>query len=107
MPSTMTTTYRKTKDGKWVAFGPVSVVRAGCSVLVTKKDGTDKYEYITRTGKPFEVNGQQMVYGYIGENARGRQDSRGAGWGVPSRANPSGWCTGRDDCMCFDCGGDM
>jgi hypothetical protein len=61
----MAITYRKTKDGQWVAFGPASEIQANTIVTVTKRDGTTKREMIASVGKPFTANGQQMVYGYI------------------------------------------
>lgn len=56
--------YRKTKNGKWAVMGPANVVTAGATVTVTKRDGTTKTERIGTVGKPFTVDGQQMVYGY-------------------------------------------
>ncbi len=63
--TTTATHYRKTKDGRWVVCGPVSVVRAGAAVTVTTKAGAHKVETIKSIGKPFDG----MVYGYIDEPA--------------------------------------
>jgi hypothetical protein len=57
-------TYRKTRDEKWVAFGPVSEVRVG-NVVVTKRDGASKTETVVSLGKPFLADGRQCVYGYL------------------------------------------
>jgi hypothetical protein len=57
--------YRKTRAGEWVAMGPPELVHAGADVTVTKKDGTTKNEFVLRVGKPFEVDGVEMVYGFI------------------------------------------
>ena len=59
-------TYRKTGKGEWVAYGPASIITAGATVTVTKRDGSTKAEYIASTGRPFTADGRQMVYGYIG-----------------------------------------
>lgn len=56
-----TCTYRKTKAGEWVVMGPVSVVKPGAVVTVTKKDGTSKTERIESVGKAFDG----MRYGYL------------------------------------------
>ena len=58
--------YRKTSKGQWVAFGPASAIKAGATVTVTKASGEAKTELIESVGRPFAVNGRQMVYGYIG-----------------------------------------
>jgi len=62
----MDITYRKTRNGQWVAYGPADAITAGTVVTVTKKNGETKEEYIESVGRPFEVNGVKMVYGYIG-----------------------------------------
>lgn len=59
-------TYRKTRDGQWVAYGPASEIKPDTTVTVTKKNGETKEEYIESVGKPFTVDGTKMVYGYIG-----------------------------------------
>lgn len=64
----MAISYRKTKDGKWVAFGPVAEVRVG-TVTVTKASGERKTEQVVSLGKPFEANGTQCVYGYLATSA--------------------------------------
>jgi hypothetical protein len=56
--------YRKTSTGEWVVMGPKNVIYPGACVLVTKKDGTEKSETIERIGKPFMLDGLEMVYGY-------------------------------------------
>jgi hypothetical protein len=57
-------TYRKTKNGKWVAFGPQSEVRKGW-VKITTKAGKVKTEFVESTGRSFDVNGVQHCYGYL------------------------------------------
>jgi hypothetical protein len=77
--------YRKTKTGQWVAFGPADRIHAGATVTVTKRDGSIKVEYVESVGRPFAVDGQQMVYGYLAAPLRTT--------GAPSRSR----C---DTCRC-------
>lgn len=58
-------TYRKTRAGAWVAYGPSYAIKAGATVTVAKRDGTTKQETITSVGKTFTADGQSMVYGYL------------------------------------------
>lgn len=91
MPATATIAYRKTKAGQWVAYGPAAILRPG-EVVVTKRDGSTKVELVERLGRPFEVDGVEMVYGYLATRApRGFQPAGGGG------------CTGRMDCHCETC----
>ena len=59
-------TYRKAKDGRWVAFGPTSEVHVG-SITISKKDGSSKIENVASLGKSFDVNGTACCYGYLAE----------------------------------------
>lgn len=94
--TTATITYRKTKTGEWVAYGPATAICADAEITVTKRDGTTKRELIHSTGKPFVVNGVKMVYGYIAEQARapkqrgGLCDECGAGAARHHRTDSSG-----------------
>lgn len=63
--ATATITYRKTKRGEWVAFGPAALIAPGRSVIIVKKDGTTRMEAIESVGRTFDVDGVEMVYGYI------------------------------------------
>lgn len=62
-------TYRKTKAGEWVAFGPAAELQGYLegrgNILVSRKDGTCQPEIVERVGRAFEVAGQQMCYGYL------------------------------------------
>ena len=80
-------TYRKTKTGEWVAYGPASLVLPGF-VTVTKKSGEAKQELVERVGHPFTAEGVQMVYGYLAAKA-------------PATARPAG--NGRGG-ICDECG---
>lgn len=64
--------YRRTKQGEWVVMGPVSVVKVGETVSVTKKNGETKDETILSVGKPFIVEGVYMVYGHTGHGWQAR-----------------------------------
>lgn len=65
-----TVTYRKTKAGQWVAYGPASSIREGHYVTVSKRDGTTQVELVERVGRSFTVDGTEMVYGYIDREGR-------------------------------------
>jgi hypothetical protein len=56
--------FRRTRGGAWAVYGPADVVKPGATVTVEKKDGTTVDVEIARTGKVFEVDGVQCVYGY-------------------------------------------
>ena len=63
-------TYRKTKSGEWVAYGPSSAFvepdgTPKATVEVTKKSGETKAEIISKLGKPFVIDGDTYVYGYL------------------------------------------
>lgn len=74
--STTTTariTYRKTKQGEWVAYGPAAeffqtigdrTIRRNY-VTVTKRSGEADLRAVERTGRIFTVAGVEMVYGYL------------------------------------------
>jgi hypothetical protein len=66
MTTATSPSYRKTKSGEWVVFGPAATVRPG-RVNVAKRDGTTKAETVERVGRPFVVDGVECVYGYIAE----------------------------------------
>lgn len=66
--STPTFTFRKTKTGEWVGFGPATMIEAvnpGSDIIITKRDGTQKLETVAKWGKPFTANGKTMVYAYL------------------------------------------
>jgi hypothetical protein len=120
--TTATISYRKTKAGKWVAFGPVEAFKVRVmtpegwdtadadEVTVTKRSGESKVERISRVGKPFSVDGRQMVYAYLVPSARPSSRSfnsdgaRGRGRHCPTGGNCSSFGTGRS-CGAHDCDG--
>jgi hypothetical protein len=60
----MVISYRKTKEGLWVAFGPAAEVHIG-QITITKKSGETKSEKVEKVGNSFMVNGIPHVYGYL------------------------------------------
>lgn len=76
----VTATYRKTKTGEWVAYGPASVVRPGF-VTVTKRSGEAKQELVERVGRPFTTEDGPMVYGYLAAKVPATARAAGKGRG--------------------------
>lgn len=109
MTATATISYRKTKAGEWVAYGPADALRVG-PVTVAKKSGETKSETVSRLGRPFSVDGRQMVYGYLAPSTpapRGGFNSdgaRGRGRHCPTGGNCSSFGSGRS-CGAHDCDG--
>lgn len=68
--------YRKTKAGEWVVYGPAAAVQAHSRVTITKRDGSTKTELIARVGRPFQVGGVAMVYGYLAPKPAARNAGR-------------------------------
>ena len=99
-------TYRKTKTGEWVVFAPHKTLTDAETITVTKKDGSTKIEKIASVGKPFEVDGVTMAYGYIAKTAartvcnsapRASRRCRDCGGQVQP------WSDGAADGYCHDC----
>lgn len=69
--------FRKTKQGKWAVMGPVPTLEAALAgdgkVKVLKKSGDWSSFTVVSMGRPFDVEGVMMAYGYddAGENADG------------------------------------
>lgn len=78
-------TFRKTKMGEWVVFGPARDVRVG-PVRVRKRSGQVETKNVVRLGSTFMVNGVPHVYGYLSEPGRqgrprrDRYERGGEGW---------------------------
>ena len=66
MTTTLAPTYRRTRRGERVVFGPADVIRPGHSVTVHLEDGTVALERPVGVGRPFRAGGQSVVYGYLG-----------------------------------------
>lgn len=64
MTATATPTFRKTKKGEWVAFGPAASIHEG-TIAISKRDGTTTQRTVESIGKSFTVDGVQCCYGYL------------------------------------------
>jgi len=101
--NTTTVTYRKTKTGDWVAYGPLSEFFADDGtpkgmVTVTKKSGETKSEAIQKLGRPFDVHGVLHVYGYLNQRQTYTQTRR---WGIGCPECGNSHFNGVD--MCLNC----
>jgi len=60
--------FRKTKSDKWAVMAPVPTLEkalaAGGTVQVLKRSGDWSEFHIASLGKPFDVDGVEMCYGY-------------------------------------------
>jgi hypothetical protein len=63
-------TYRKTRKGDWVAFGPASEISVG-AITVAKRSGAVEQRFCTGTGASFDVDGIPHRYGYLAERSNG------------------------------------
>ena len=61
---TITLQMKRTKTGKAVVYGPLSVMKPGMRVKV-ELQGKPTEVTVRSLGKPFTVDGQPMVYGYM------------------------------------------
>lgn len=81
--------FRKTKAGKWAVMAPVESLEAALStggqVDVLKKSGDWSKFTVASLGKPFDVDGVSMCYGY-GPDDTAEGESRPA---RPNRASSS------------------
>ncbi len=80
--------FRKTKTGKWAVIAPVSVLEAaldsGGSVDVLKKSGDWGKFTVASLGRPFDVDGVSMCYGYGPDDEAEAGQARPAGQGRSS-----------------------
>ncbi len=78
--------FRKTKAGKWAVMGPVVTLEAALSnggkVKVSKKAGGFSDFTVVSIGRPFDVDGVPMCYGY--------DDAGEGGDGAPRSSAPAG-----------------
>lgn len=75
--STTEPTYRKTKNGTWVAFGPVAAFKETVRtpegpdtitvdyIGVRKRDGQIERRRVESLGKPFMADGVECCYAYL------------------------------------------
>lgn len=80
--------FRKTKTGKWAVIAPVptleAALAAGGTVSVLKKSGDWGTFSVSSMGRPFDVDGVAMCYGY------GPDDESEAGTARPAAARATG-----------------
>lgn len=74
-------TYKRTSQGEWVAYAPVSEFRTDdgalrCRIEITKKSGETKVAYLDHLGRTFTVNGTDYCYGYLAIEAKPRKTAR-------------------------------
>lgn len=74
-------TYRKTKNGEWVAYGPYSELQnaEGAVIAIRRKDGSTATRVCRKIGKPFRVDGIEMVYAYLEGGEREERKARRSG----------------------------
>jgi len=86
--------FRKTKTGKWAVMAPITDLEKsladGGKVDVLKKSGDWSTFQVASLGRPFDVDGVEMCYGYgPGDEAEGGGDGTSAsaagGQGAPPR----------------------
>lgn len=67
--------FRKTKSGTWAVMGPVETLEAALAsdgkVEVAKRSGDTSSFTVVSLGKPFDVDGVQMCYGYADDGDGG------------------------------------
>ena len=86
--------FRKTKTEKWAVMAPIEdlekALAEGGKIDVQKKSGDWSSFVVGSLGKPFDVDGVQMCYGYApGDEDTGGQASRPAGDAAPSQPRAS------------------
>lgn len=86
--------FRKTKQGKWAVMGPVETLQTALDgdgkVKVLKKNGDWSSFNVVSMGRPFDVEGVDMAYGYSDEgDAEAGSNSSGTS-NSGSRPRPSG-----------------
>ena len=74
--------FRKTKTDKWAVMAPVEdlekALAEGGRIDVQKKSGDWSSFVVASLGKPFDVDGVQMCYGYGPEEDGGAQGDSGS-----------------------------
>jgi hypothetical protein len=82
--------FRKTKAGKWAVMAPLvsleAALQADGKVEVLKKSGDWSKFTVASLGKPFDVDGVSMCYGYGPEEDNGAGEVRQA---TSGRSNAS------------------
>lgn len=85
--------FRKTKTGKWAVMAPVPTLEKalaeGGKVDVQKKSGDWSTFVVASLGRPFDVDGVEMCYGYGPEEDDEAGVGSGSGAGVPATTGAS------------------
>ncbi len=80
--------FRKTKTEKWAVMAPVEdlekALAEGGKIDVQKKSGDWSSFVVASLGKPFDVDGVQMCYGYGLEEDDGQAGTSATGTGARS-----------------------
>lgn len=85
--------FRKTKSDKWAVMAPIEdlekALAEGGKIDVQKKSGDWSSFVVASLGKPFDVDGVQMCYGYGPEDGDGESsdDSGGGSRHAPPRSS--------------------
>ena len=91
MSETIPARFRKTKTDKWAVMAPVAdlekALEAGGKVDVQKKSGDWSTFQIASLGRPFDVDGVEMCYGYGPEDEA--EGNVGQGQARPARSAPT------------------
>lgn len=87
--------FRKTKTGKWAVMAPIDALEKalaeGGKVDVQKKSGDWSTFVVASLGRPFDVDGVQMCYGYgPDDEAEGSTTAGGNAGGGSADRGPSG-----------------
>lgn len=87
--------FRKTKTEKWAVMAPLEdlekALADGGKVDVLKKSGDWSTFQVASLGRPFDVDGVQMCYGYgPGDEAEGGSSTGGSSSARPQSAGGSG-----------------
>jgi hypothetical protein len=89
MSETVPARFRKTKTDKWAVMAPVEdlekALAGGGKIDVQRKSGDWSTFVVGSLGRPFDVDGVQMCYGY----APGDEDPGAAGPAASAPAAPS------------------
>ncbi len=84
--------FRKTKTEKWAVMAPIEALEKalaeGGKIDVQKKSGDWSTFVVASLGRPFDVDGVQMCYGYGPEDeAEGADQASSGGGGASNQGN--------------------
>lgn len=86
--------FRKTKTGKWAVMAPIDALEKalaeGGKVDVQKKSGDWSTFVVASLGRPFDVDGVQMCYGYGPEDEAEGAAPESPGGGPSNQASGQG-----------------